>query len=291
MIDLHMHSAYSDDSEFTPAQLVAQCAAAGVTLMSITDHNCVKANAQGALEAQKVDIQYIPGVEIDCVLDGVNFHVLGYGIDSSSPDFMQIEKNVHDQEAEASRARVAALRAFGFDIDEQDLPPLKNGVSWTGECIAQVLLAKDETDPKLAPYRPGGDRSDNPLVNFYWDYCSQGKPGYVPIHYPSMAATIEVIHKAGGKAVLAHPAQNLQGHKELFAKALDLGMDGVEAFSSYHSEEQADFFAQQAQQRGLIVTCGSDYHGKTKPKVKIGSHGADESRIDLQALAGMHADQ
>ena len=93
MIDLHMHSKYSDDGEFSPAELVRQCAEAGITVMSITDHNCVRANAEARSAALSAGIRYIAGIEIDCVLSGVNFHVLGYGIDFESEDFIRIEEN------------------------------------------------------------------------------------------------------------------------------------------------------------------------------------------------------
>lgn len=284
MIDLHMHSIYSDDGQFTPEELVAQCAQAGITCMSVTDHNSVKANACAGAEAKKAGIQYIDGIEIDCVLEGVQFHVLGYGIDSASEDFARIEANVHAQEEGASRARVAALSRFGFAISEEDLAPLQDGITWTGERIAEALLAKDEIDPRLEPYRSGGARADNPYVNFYWDFCSQGKVAYVPVSFPDMANVIRILHENGGKAVLAHPGQNLSGHEYLLKKALDLGMDGIEAFSSYHTPQQADFYAAKARERNLMVTCGSDYHGKTKPAVHLGGCSVAESRLALDTL-------
>lgn len=125
----------------------------------------------------------------------------------------------------------------------------------------------------LSPYRPGGDRSDNPYVNFYWDYYAPGKPCYVKMEYPSMEEIIGIIHRNHGKAVLAHPGVNLKGNGHLLGEILDLGMDGIEAFSSYHTPEQAAEFNRQAQKHHLFTTCGSDYHGKTKPSVRLGGYG------------------
>src|SRR5699024_67151 len=103
----------------------------------------------------------------------------------------------------------------------------------------EVLLGKEEYQDAelLKPYREGGRRSDNPFVNFYWDYYAQGKPCYTEIVYPSLEETIQLIHQAGGKAVLAHPGNNLKGCFERFDEMVALGLDGVEAFSSYHSPE------------------------------------------------------
>ena len=87
-----------------------------------------------------------------------------------------------------------------------------------------------------------------------------------------MEDILDVIHKNGGFAVLAHPWVNLKQNIDLLDEILDLGPDGVEAFSSYHTREQAEFFYGIAKERNLIVTCGSDYHGKTKPAIQVGQH-------------------
>lgn len=280
MIDLHMHSRYSDDGEFTPTELVERCAKAGVRMMSVTDHNCAKANEEAQRAAKEKGIRYISGIEIDCTYENVNFHVLGYGIDFWSSDFEAVEKNVADQSAQASLERLKKTRALGFSrISEKDMLVMEEGNywqrNWTGEMFAEALLAMPEyaDHPLLAPYRPGGGRSDNPYVNFYWDYYSQGKPCYAKTDYPAMEEIIDTIHRNHGVAVLAHPGVNLKGKEFLLEDMLRLGLDGIEAFSSYHSPEQAQAFYKAAREHGVSVTCGSDYHGKTKPSIALGQHG------------------
>ena len=80
-IDLHIHSLYSDDGEFTPTQLVEMCYEAGVKIMAIADHNWVKAIDEAKKKAGELKMEYIPAIEIDCTYRGINLHVLGYGID------------------------------------------------------------------------------------------------------------------------------------------------------------------------------------------------------------------
>lgn len=279
MIDLHMHSWYSEDGELTPAELAERCRARGITTMAVTDHNCAQANAAARAEAQKRGIRYISGIEIDCVYDGLNFHLLGYGIDERSEDFARVEENVDRQNILASLERLEKTRALGFELTAQEMRALTRGAyreeNWSGERFAELLMGKPEyaDHPLLRPYRAGGPRGDNPYVNFYWDYYAQGKPCYVEMHYPMVEEMIDVIHRNGGKAILAHPGVNLKGREERLGEMLDLGMDGLEAFSSYHTPEQAAAFYRQAQSRGLIATCGSDYHGKTKPAVRLGGYG------------------
>lgn len=279
MIDLHMHSRYSDDGEFTPSELVEQCAKKGIRILSVTDHNCAKANEEADKTARKKGITYIPGIEIDCAFQDTNFHVLGYGIDYWGSDFEAIEKNVDDQSFHASLNMLAATQKLGFyRVTQEDMWKLskdsyRQGI-WTGEMFAEVLLTMPEyaKHPLLKPYRPGGERGDNPFVNFYWDYYSQGKPCYAKIDYPAMKETIDIIHRNHGVAVIAHPGVNLKGKDFLLEDILNLGIDGIEAFSSYHSQEQAQSYYKIAQEKDIFVTCGSDYHGKTKPSIGIGQH-------------------
>jgi hypothetical protein len=294
MIDLHMHSRYSDDGEYTPSELVEQCAEAGVRVMSVTDHNCAKANAEAQRAAKEKGIRYIPGIEIDCTHKNVNFHVLGYGIDFLNGDFAAIEKNVADQSAHTSLERLSKTRALGFTLlTEKELLALSENSywkeNWTGEMFAEALLAMPEyaDHPLLQPYRPGGERSDNPYVNFYWDYYSQEKPCYAKTDYPAMKEIIDTIHRNRGTAVLAHPGVNLKGKEFLLEDILKLGIDGIEAFSGYHSPEQAAEFYRAAQEHQIIVTCGSDYHGKTKPSIAIGQHGCTVAEEMEAAFARM----
>lgn len=279
MTDLHMHSRYSEDGELTPSELVKQCAEKGIRIMSVTDHNCAKANEEAANTAKQNGITYIPGIEIDCTFQDTNFHLLGYGIDFRNSDFETIEKNIDDQSLQASLDRLTETQALGFgNITEKNMWALsKNNYwkgSWSGEMFAEVLLAMPEyaDHPLLKPYRPGGERNGNPYVNFYWDYYSQGKPCYANIDYPAMEEIIAIIHRNHGAAVIAHPGVNLKGKDFLLEDILNLGIDGIEAFSSYHTPGQAEYYCKIAQERNMFVTCGSDYHGKTKPSIGIGQH-------------------
>lgn len=116
MTDLHMHSLYSEDGEFSPEELVGMCADKGITMMSVTDHNTVRGNEEAKKAAERTGLCYIPGIEIDCVFEKVNFHVLGYDIDFKSSDFACIEKNVEDQSQEASIKMLEKTRDLGFCI-------------------------------------------------------------------------------------------------------------------------------------------------------------------------------
>ena len=286
-IDLHMHSFYSDDGEFSPEELVQKCKDHDIKMMAIADHNCVRANEAAQKRALTEGIIYIPAIEIDCTYQDTNLHVLGYGIDYNSPDFEEIEANISDQSARASYEMLFATQNLGFDITETDMNYLSESMywkdRWTGEMFAEVLLNKPEYDNHdlLQPYRKGGSRSNNPYVNFYWDFYSQGKPCYVEIVYPSIEQIIDIIHSNGGKSILAHPAVNLGDNTELLKDIIMKGIDGIEVFSSYHSFSKSNYFYDIVKQYNLIATCGSDYHGKIKPEVFLGQHGCSISDIEM----------
>lgn len=267
-----MHSYYSDDGEFSPSDLVKMCHDRGISIMAIADHNNIKGLDEAKKEALQYHIQYINAIEIDCTYRGINLHVLGYGIDYKNEVFGKLEDNIFRQEIACSSKKLELTNRLGFDVKKEQLDELsKNGI-YTGEMFAEILLkdSRYKEDELLAPYRIGGSRSDNPYVNFYWDFYAQGKACYTEILYPSVEEVINIIAENGGVSVLAHPGNNLKGKFKLFDEMIDVGLQGVEAFSNYHDIKTAKYFLDKAIEYDLLVTCGSDFHGKTKPAIELG---------------------
>lgn len=291
MIDLHIHSNYSDDGEFSVNEILNLCKEKQIEYMSITDHNSVKGISEALTLATKQNIQMISGVELDCVYKNHNFHLLGYHFDYTNCAFDEIEQNIVKQELEAAEKKIELIqKELGISISTKEVLDFSNGGIVTGELIAEILLKKEDANKceALSPYLPNGNRCDNPYVNFYWDYFSQGKPAYVPIKYISLNDAVDLIHSTGGIAVLAHPAQNLKNNFEFINEIVNTGIDGIEVYSSYHSKADIDYFANVAQKNNLLVTCGSDFHGKTKPSISLCGHRADENIANiLEALKNL----
>lgn len=207
-IDLHMHSIYSDDGEYTPTELMKMCKDAGLQIVAIADHNSTKAIPEARNAAEKLKLTYIPAIELDCTIHGVDLHVLGYGIDENNQALLDNAEYVKKQAQNVGKEQIEKVKALGFYIDEDACYALSHEGVITGEIIAEVALQDERNHPLMKEYLPGGSRSDNPFVNFYWDYCAQSKPAYVPIHYISLKEAVDMIHAAGGIAVLAHPGNN-----------------------------------------------------------------------------------
>lgn len=282
-IDLHMHTFYSDDGEFSPKDIVEFCLNKGLKYFAIADHNSTKGVEEGMAYSEGKGIEIIPGIELDCTIEGTNLHVLGYGIDYKSEDFLKLEEGIIAQEQEASKRRMEKVRALGIHFSQEVIDKLsRNGVV-NGEMIAEAAMEfdKERKNPLLAPYFQGGNRSDNPFVNFYWDYCSQGKPAYEKINYISLSEAIDIINRNGGIPILAHPGNNVKEDRKILDKIIESGVKGMEVYSSYHSKEQEEFYKEYALNKGLIVTCGSDFHGKTKPSISIGSTECDSREEEI----------
>ena len=128
----------------------------------------------------------------------------------------------------------------------------------------------------LKPYLAGGSRSDNPYVNFYWDFCAQGKIAYAHVNFISLTEALDIINKAGGTPILAHPGKNVHEDKVLLHGIIEQGVKGMEVYSSYHSPEQVSFYRKEAEELNILMTCGSDFHGKTKPSIKLGDCKCDK---------------
>jgi Predicted metal-dependent phosphoesterases (PHP family) len=277
-IDLHMHSSYSPDGEIPPAQLVSMAKRAGMEHIAIADHNTSSAVAEALIEGKKRGICVIPGIEIDCLYQGIEVHLLGLYIDHLDIRYQKLWDDIESQEREMASTRIKLVQGLGIHIDGKAvMAKAKNGIV-TAELLAEVALAdpRNGDNPLLSPFRPGGARDDNPFVNFYWDYCSPGKPASVKISIMPLRKAVELVVDTGGVPVIAHPEKSLEGNRDKLPGILAEGVRGIEAFCSYHSPDDSAYWHNEAEKAGVLFTCGSDFHGKTKPAIKIGGHGGQE---------------
>lgn len=269
-IDLHMHSQYSIDGEFSVQSLLEQASANKLRVIAIADHNSTRAYQQ---RTDMNEVALLPAIELDCTFTHHDFHLLGYGIDTTDNIYQKIEEDILLQERNASAKRLSLLQEhLHIYVDEEELKRRSFQDIYVPETICEVAMLDDRNkdNPYMKPFYPGGERSDNPYVNFYWDFCSQGKLAYIPIHYMTMEEAIALYHSQGAIAVLAHPGNNVKEEEELLSQLLQLPLDGIEVYSSYHTPEQIAYYKKVANDNDLLITCGSDFHGKTKPSVYMG---------------------
>ncbi len=271
IIDLHVHSKYSIDGEKPVTELLEIAQKSGLTHIAICDHN----TAAAYQDLVDTPVKVIPGIELDCTFDDTNFHLLGYNIDPLSPIYEQLHQKIQQMEYEGGLKRLDYCRnVMGLHLDQSALDNLCPDHVFIAESIAEIAMSDplNQDNQYLKEFFPGGTHSANPQVEFYWEYFSEGKPGYTPIQFIKMEEAIELYRSQGALVVLAHPGQNLK-YPEQLTKIVDLGIDGIEAYSNYHSENAKQSYRDFANSHNLLVTCGSDYHGKTKPAIKMGETG------------------
>lgn len=278
-IDLHMHSSCSMDGEFSPAELMRMSKAAGLSLVSLTDHNCVRGLDEAEKAAAELGLGFVRGVELDCRCKGTDLHLLGYGFSGGDDAVGRLEADLQRQNLDNGEARLRIIHEMGIHFDGDKVRALaaaSNGGFIINEMIMNVALAdpRNRNNPMLAPYFPGGPRCDNPSVNFYWDHCAQGKPGYLEYDLISFEEAQSLITSLGGFSVIAHPSVTVKQDEKLIAYMRDNGVTGLEVCSSYHSPDHVEYYRRLAERLDFVKTVGSDFHGKLKPGIKLATGGA-----------------
>lgn len=273
LIDLHMHSIYSSDGEYTPKELLELSKKAGYRFISITDHNSIKGSIEAIKLSKNYNIKVYSGIELDCNIKGINIHLLGYDFKGDINPFIEVEENV--LKLEKQRATLMLEKAFGLGLKFDKEKAYVKGFDGivTGESIAEAALndARNIDNEILKPYRKNGNRSDNPYVNFYWDYFSMGKPCYVPIEFMSFEEANKMILDAKGISIIAHPSITVKRNPELIKYMINKGVSGIEVYSSYHNEDDIYYYNNLCDELNVIKSIGTDFHGKTKPSIYLGS--------------------
>lgn len=269
MIDLHVHTNASSDGQHSPREIFQMARCKGLRAIAFADHNSVKNVGEGIRLAEEFGIEFIPCLELNTLFNGLDLHLLAYFVDPQSPELQEWLEEIHHKKAEQARKRMERLNDLGFFFTEKDLKAFSEGCLPTGVSFLKAILSHPENrrDPRLRPYIDG-DRSDSPYVNFYRDYLRGGKPAFVSMEDVSTPEAVRKIKRLGGISILAHPSDT--GEENIRA-LIRSGLEGLEAYSPYHTPEEQGAFRFFAETHGLLVTAGSDFHGKSvKPDVELG---------------------
>jgi predicted metal-dependent phosphoesterase TrpH len=237
--------------------------------IAFADHNSVASVGEGLRISHEFGIEFFPCIEINTHYKGYDFHLLGYFIDHQDEGLLQWLKGLEVNKIRQVRQRVNRLRKLGFTLSVKDVERYTVGREPTGVSYLKALLEKEENraDPRLRIYIDG-ERSDSPYLNFYLDYLAGGRPASIPIRFISTPEAIQLVQSLGGIPILAHPSQAKD--QRLF-DLIGAGLEGLEVYSSYHGEEDEQYFKGVCDRYHLLVTAGSDFHGREiKPDVPLG---------------------
>ena len=246
MIDLHTHTTASD-GRCTPAELVSRAASAGISVLSVTDHDTVAGCEPVAAACQAARIEFVAGIEITAARDETDVHILGYFVDARSPALLAFLAGQRQQRIDRIRLMIGKLAVFGIRLDADaivqpaiDAPSRSVGRPW----IARALVAG------------GYVKTTNDAFGIW---LSRGKPAFVARESAGPDEVIARIHDAGGIASLAHPV--LVRHDEWIRGFVADGLDALEAYHSKHDAATTSRYVELASTLGIRVTGGSDYHG------------------------------
>ncbi len=256
-LDLHLHTTHSDGSH-TPSEVIGLAHQAGVTALAITDHDIMTGVAEAITAAEPFGIEIIPAVEVSSISGRSELHILGYFLDWHDPVLNERFKTLRDSRHRRNPQIIERLQSLGIDITYEEVRALAGSDSVGRPHIARALMDKQVVSSAKEAF----DR-----------FLADGKPAYVPRDLPSPAEAIQWIKAAGGLAVLAHPTWVKLADRSLIELLRDLksaGLDGVEVYYSTHAARQTREYLSLAQQLGLLVTGGSDFHGLTKPDIDVG---------------------
>lgn len=243
MMNLHVYSHYSGKDYSSPTKQLLQEYQCGKFILSITDHNCVKANAVAQTLAKEYGFIYISGIEIDCTYENRNISVIGYGIDANSRDFAEVDEKTDGIEYYASLERLCETQTMGFHITEYDMWNIaKNQYhpgNWTGKMFAEILFSKPEYyhHPLLQKYRISSESRTNYYEAFSHDFYSEGALCYVKIDYMHVSEAINIIHQNGGKAVLGLSGFNKITNDDI-KKLFNYKIDFIDFYGNYFMERE-----------------------------------------------------
>ena len=246
--DLHIHTTASDGTD-SPEAVVALAAGKGFSIIAITDHDTMCGVPEAVAAGEKYGVRVIGGVEISAG-GQTEVHVLGYGV----RDVERLEQTLtlmRDKRAERMAGMVEKLRALGVDVTLDEVTALSGG-SVGRTHLARVLIDKGVV---------------RDVREAFAKYLSPGKPAYVEREKLGVQQAVRLIADCGGLPVIAHPGQN-RGEsywgRERFHALKAYGLRGIEVYHMAHGAAQAAAFERIARAENLLVTGGSDYHGKVK---------------------------
>lgn len=257
-IDLHTHSNKSDGS-LTPAELVYLAAGKGLTAIALTDHDTTDGIDEAMAAAAEENIELIPGIEFSTEYEGKDIHIVGLYIDHNSEYFKRRLVNFVNGRLIRNREMCRRLTEHGMPVTYEELVEENPGCVITRSHFAGYLLQHGYVKSRKEAF----DR-----------YIGDRAPCFVPRKKITPMRAVEIILKAGGFPILAHPilyGMSMARLDQLTVRLKQMGLQGIEAvYSTYTASDERDM-RRLADKYDLCISGGSDFHGKAKPGLELGT--------------------
>jgi predicted metal-dependent phosphoesterase TrpH len=256
-VDLHCHSNVSD-GVLAPAAVAAYARKGGVDAWALTDHDEVKGIKAARQAAAGLGMRFVPGVEISVTWANETVHVVGLQIDEDAPALVQ--------GLAATRAgRDARGREIANQLARAGIPGAYEGaLKYVGN---PDLLSRTHFARYLVEIGACGNTPD-----VFRKYLSEGKPGYVPHRWATLADAVGWIRSAGGIPVIAHPGRyrfDRTAEGALFDEFKQLGGNTIEVVTGSHTPDQYAVYAEVAKRYGFLASRGTDFHAPGEARVEF----------------------
>jgi 3',5'-nucleoside bisphosphate phosphatase len=244
--DLHTHTYYSDGA-YSPDELINLATEKKLKAISITDHDTISGYLKAKAPAMEAGIELIPGVEISSVWEDREVHILAYLFDEGDPAFQNLLKSQKKARVERMKAIVEHLKRQGLDVDIEEIKA-EAGLGNVGRPhAASVLIGKGYVAS---------------VAEAFIRYLSSEHISHIKTGYADVEHVVSVVKGAGGVLSLAHPGPMYT--QDEIGQLVGLGLDGIECIHPSHNFNLQRTFTKMASSQNLLVTGGSDFHGKGK---------------------------
>lgn len=271
LADMHIHT-YNSDGTMAPQDIVDAAINSGVGLLAVTDHNELAGTIELGKLCNRYDLQYIPGVELDSLDRGVNIHILGYGMDLNDTEFVQFVNRNRQLLDRVNSMLIEKMEPDYDNISYADYLEYHYDRTKGGWKALHYLMEKGLTNTLREGFA------------FYPRYDC----GYDKVDFLSVSEVCEYIHKAGGKAILAHPGvsvkePDIKAFEREVRRLVSFGADGIECYYPTHSAQITELCLSICKEQNMLITCGSDCHGNFG-NAKVGETNTPIRKLNLGDL-------
>ncbi len=258
-IDLHCHS-YFSDGLLSPTQLTARGKRRGLKFLALTDHDTMAGISEAQDAAHSCGLEFIPGLELSANHNGIDIHALGYNMRPDNKVLLSGLERIQTARGRRNEAILKKMRALGHELQIADLPAKDRGQ------LGRPHIARLLADRKIAASEDDAFRR----------FLRKGAAAYVKRDILTAEEAITMIKGAGGLAFMAHPG--IAGLSEavlarLLTELMDFGLSGVEVYHPSNSTKNIRFLLDFCERRNLLISGGSDFHGRERDRADLGEYG------------------
>ena len=251
--DLHLHTLFSDGT-YSPEELVGRSLKTGLAAIAVVDHDTVEGIGPAVVEAKDKGLEVLAGIELSAAYADQEVHILGYLIDYQNKSLLKKLESLKENRVDRVYKMVAKLNGLGINLKPESVFALsENGT------VGRLHIARSLVKEGLV----------NSLTEVFQKYIGDNGPAYILGFRFSPREAIKFIKDYGGVPVLAHPYT--LHNDELIGEFIKFGLMGLEVYYPEHSQGMRNFYLDLAKKNNLLVSGGSDCHGKAKPEARLGS--------------------